>query len=46
MNILVDIYSKKLQLMEDIKNESKRWESIPNGWEPMSKDMVKFLIKK
>ena len=45
MNSLVNIYGEKSRLVEDIKNEAKRWESIPNRREPLTKDMVRFLIK-
>ena len=43
---LVSIYGEKLQLIVDITNEAKRWESMPNRREPLTKDMLTFLIKK
>ena len=46
MNPLVNIYGEKSRLVEDIKNEAKRWEPMPNRRGPLTKDMVRFLIKK
>ena len=46
MNPTIDIIGKQSQLITDIIHECKRWESIPNRREPVTKDMVGYLIDK
>ena len=45
MNPLINIMGEKSQLVKDIIHETRRWESMPNRREPMTKDMVRYLIK-
>ena len=45
MNPLINIMGEKSQLVKDIIHETRRWESMPNRREPMTKDMVQYLIK-
>ena len=46
MHPLVNIYGVKSQFIVEITHEAKRWESMPNRREPLTKDMVKFIINK
>ena len=46
MNPTIDIMGKQAQLIKDLLHESKRWESMSNRREPVTKDMVGYLIDK
>ena len=46
MNPTIDIMGKQSQLITDLIHECKRWESMPNRREPVTKDMVNYLIDK
>ena len=46
INPTIDIIGKQSQLITDLIHECKRWESIPNRREPVTKDMVDYLIDK
>ena len=46
MNPTIDIMGKQAQLIKDLLYESKRWESMSNRREPVTKDMVGYLIDK
>ena len=45
-NPCLDILGKQSKYIKDILNEVKRWESIPNRREPITKDIIKYIIKK
>ena len=42
----MNILGKECVYIKDILNESKRWESIPNRREPLTKEMVEYVINK
>ena len=46
INPTIDIMGKQSQLITDLIHECKRWESMPNRREPVTKDMVDYLIDK
>ena len=46
MNLTIDIVGNQSHPIKDIIYEYKRWESIPNRHEPVTKDMIGYLIDK
>ena len=46
MKPTIDIMIQKSQLITDLLHECKRWESMPNRLEPVTKDIVGYLIDK
>ena len=46
INPCLNIMGKECAYIKDILNESRRWESIPNRREPLTKDMVQYIIDK
>ena len=46
MNPCLDIMGNQSTYIKDILREHKRWESIPNCKEPLTKKMVKYIIDK
>ena len=46
MNPCLDIMGNQSTYIKDIIREHKRWESIPNRKEPLTKKMVKYIIDK
>ena len=46
MNPCLDIMGKQSTYIKDILKESKRWEAIPNRKEPVTKQMIEYIIQK
>jgi hypothetical protein len=46
MNPCLDIYGKRSKHINNIINEIKRWENIPNRREPVSKQMIDYIASK
>ena len=46
MKPTIDIMIQKSQLITDLLHECKRWESMPNRLQPVTKDIVGYLIDK
>ena len=46
MNPCLDIMGKQSRYISDIIKELKRWESIPNRREPVTKEMIEYIIAK
>ena len=46
MNPCLNIMGKESAYIRDILSESRRWESIPNRREPLTKEMVQYIIDK
>ena len=46
VNPCLNIMGKQCVYIKDILNESRRWESIPDRREPLTKDMVQYVINK
>ena len=46
INPCLDIMGNQSTYIKDILHELKRWESIPNRKEPLTKKMIKYIIKK
>ena len=45
-NPCLDIMGKQSQYIRDVINEVKRWESIPNRKEPITKELIQYIINK
>ena len=45
-NPCLDIMGKQSQYIKDIINEVRRWESIPNRREPLTKSMITYIMNK
>ena len=46
MNPCLDITGKQSKYIRDIINEVKRWESVPDRREPVTKDMIEYIFNK
>ena len=46
MNPCLDIYGKRSKHINNIINEIKRWENIPNRREPVTKHMIDYISSK
>ena len=46
MNPCLDIIGKMSRYISDIIKELKRWESVPNHREPVTKEMTEYVVKK
>ena len=46
MNPCLDIMGNQSTYIKDILREIRRWESVPNRKEPLTKKMVKYIINK
>ena len=46
MNPCLDIMGNQSTYIKDILHELKRWESIPNRKEPLTKKMIEYIINK
>ena len=46
MNLCLDIIGKSSRYINDIIKELKRWESMPNCREPVTKEMIEYIINK
>ena len=46
MNPCLDIMGQTSRYINDIIKELKRWESIPNRREPITKEMIEYIINK
>ena len=46
INPTLDIHGKQSHYIRDIIKETRRWESIPNRKEPITKEMVEYIIHK
>ena len=46
INPCLDIMGNTSRYIRDIIKESKRWESIPNRREPVTQDMIEYIITK
>ena len=45
-NPCLDIMGRQSQYIRDVINEVKRWESIPNRKEPITKELIQYIINK
>ena len=43
---LLDVSGKMSKHIQDVLNEIKRWETVPNRREPLTKPMILYIIKK
>jgi len=46
MNPTLDLMGNLSVFIKDIIHEAKRWESMPNRREPLTKEMIKYIIDK
>ena len=46
LNLCLDIMGNRSRYINDILKELKRWECVPNRREPVTKEMVEYIISK
>ena len=46
MNPCLDLTGKQSRFIKDILHEVKRWETMPNRREPITKDIINYIVKK
>ena len=46
INPTLDIHGKQSHFIKDIIKELKRWETVPNRKEPLTKEMVEYIVNK
>ena len=46
MNPCIDVTGKQSRFIKDILHEVKRWEIMPNRQEPVTKEIIEYVIKK
>ena len=46
MNPTLNLMSKESKFISDVLHELKRWEKMPNRREPVTTEMIEFIVTK